>query len=131
MRKKGFSLVEVVLVVLMVGFIILLISNLPSSVKLIGDSKSSSLAREIANHKMEDVRNLGYDSIANGTSPIADPRLSKLPSGSGEVIIEDCPATICKNGELIKQVSVDVSWTEAGKSRDVKITTLISKGGLR
>lgn len=129
--SRGFSLVEVTLVVLMVGFIVLLISNLPSSIKLIGDSKSSSMARDIANQKLEDVRNLGYDDIANGTTPISDPRLTNLVSGTGTVSVADCSDTVCKNGESIKQVTVEVDWSEAGKSKSLTLSTLVAKGGLR
>lgn len=129
--EKGTSLVELILVVVIVGFIILLLSNLPSTLKLIGDSKNNSLVREIVSKKIEGLRLQTYDNLANGSATFLDPRLSSLNSATATQNIEDCPLTICTNGELIKKVTVTVTWLEGGKPRKLEMDTLIAKGGLK
>lgn len=130
-KQQGFSLIEMVFVVMIAGFIILLISNLPNSISLIGQGKFASTAKDIASQEIEDARSLGYDNLADGTVPVTDYRLSSLPGGQATRQVDDCPASICKNSELMKQVTATVTWQESGKAKSVQITTLISKGGLK
>lgn len=132
--EKGFSIIELLLVIMIVGFIALMVTNIPSSLRLIGKSKYESIAREIATQRIEDLRNTTYTGLANtggAPNPITDSRLSRLPSGKGEIFIEDCPITICTNNEVIKKIIVKVSWSESGQIKDVQFTTLISQGGLQ
>ncbi len=130
-KESGVSLVEAILVILIVGMTALLIGSLPNSFSLIGKSSHEAVAKEIALKKIEGLRSQTYDNLANGTSVLVDSRLSNLPTGSGQVTIGDCPNNVCTNGELIKQVDVNVDWVEAGKPREVKISTFIAKGGLQ
>ncbi len=134
MNQKGVSLVELVLALFIIGSIVFLIINLPSSIALIGKSKRASLAKEIVNQKVENLRLQGFNNLPpNGTTGFSDVRLSSLDSGTGEIIIEDCPVEVCINGETdIKRVSVRVKWKERleNKQKSVEITTLIAKGGL-
>lgn len=134
--EKAFSLIEVVLVVLIVGFIILVLANLPNSLKLVGSSRHESLAREIVSKKIEDLRSIGYDNLCNPSpdpciDSISDTRLSSLPGSSGQTIIEACPGTVCTDGEAIKKVSAKVTWIEAGNNKKVEMVTLITQGGLK
>jgi Tfp pilus assembly protein PilV len=128
--EKGASLVEIIIVILIVGFILLVVSNIPSSIFLIGSSKYQSTAKQVASSKMEDLRVQGYDNLANGVVVISDPRLNTLPGGTGTIDVSDCPSTLCSNGEEIKKVRVKIDWQESGKPKTIEINTLISKGGL-
>ncbi|MBI2011558.1 type II secretion system protein [Candidatus Daviesbacteria bacterium] len=135
-NQKGFSLIEMVLVLLIFGLIVLMIVNLPSSIQLIGVSKNSSLAKEIASAKIENLRSSGFENLVTGQTTLVDSRLSKLPSSSGTVIIEDCPVSICTQAEIdgnikIKVAKVKVSWRENNANKDLTIDTLISEGGLK
>lgn len=131
---KGFSLIEIILVVFIVGFMVLFIANIPSALKIVGISSRESIAKEIAMTVIEDLRAQSYDNLANTSDPppsVSDLRLNSLPSPSAIYTITDCPLTICTNGELVKQAIVKISWVEAGGSRSVELATLIAKGGLR
>ena len=130
-NQRGFSLIELVFVVLIAGFIVLLVSNLPNSIGLIGQGKFASIAKDIASQEIEDARSQGYDNLADGTIQVSDYRLSSLPSGQVSRDVSDCPSSVCKNGELMKQVTATVNWQDSGKPKSVQITTLISKGGLK
>lgn len=130
-KESGFSLVELIIVTALVGAIIIIIANVPQAIKLIGSSNNESIAKQIIAEKIESLRSETYDNLANGTTQISDRRLSSLPSSSSSVIVEDCPVTICTNGELVKQVTINLSWKDADKNKNILVTTLIAKGGLQ
>lgn len=128
--ERGASLAEILIVILIVGFILLVVANIPSSIFLIGSSKYQSTAKQVASKQIEDLRLQGFDNLANGTANISDSRISTLPQGSGTIEIIDCPQTICSNGEQAKKVTVKVKWSESSKPKNIEVNTLISKGGL-
>lgn len=132
-KEKGFLLVEIILIIMIVGFIVSLINLLPSSIGLIGTSKNETLAKDVAQTKIEDLRALTYVNLANTASPaptVTDPRLASIPEGSGTYIVEDCIPPTC-NGEEIRKVTVTVSWVDSGnKFKNIQLSTFIAKGGL-
>lgn len=130
-NERGISIVEVVLGLMIVVFIIMLLLNLPSSIALIGKSRQEVLAKEIVVKEIEDLRSIGYANLANGETQLVDSRLSTLPQGLGAVVVEDCPVEICTNSELVKQVTVTVTWKSSGDAKKVEVITLISEGGLK
>ena len=131
--EKGFSFVEILLVIMVLGLIVTLIANLPNSITLIGSSKRYSLAKDIATKELENIRLKGYDNLGSiGTSTFSDSRLSSLASGSATLTIADCPVSICKNDETdIKQVTVTLTWREKNQTRTINLATLIAEGGLK
>lgn len=129
-KCRGVSLVELLLVIASVGILMLLLANLPNSIRLIGKAKHQSLAREIATKQIEDKRELLFTNLANGEQSINDLRMSLLPGGTGKVTISDCSFSVCTNGENAKQVSIIITWKEASKDQSLVINTLIAEGGL-
>ncbi len=129
--QKGVSLIEILLVVVIIGFIALLTTSLPSSIGLIGVSDKTSLANDIAAKQIEYLRHQTFINLANGSNSFTDLRLSNLPSGGGTYLIEDCPVSVCASDEEIKKATVTVTWSDKGVTRSVKITTFISEGGLQ
>lgn len=128
--EKAFSLIELLFVIAAVGFLVILLGSIPNSLNLIGKSRHESLAREIAVKEIEDKRNISYINLANGEITISDTRLGLLPSGSGKTLIEDCDLLVCTNNENAKQITVTVTWKEAGKPQTTRLKTLIAEGGL-
>lgn len=126
---KGFSLIESLLVIVMIGIIIILMANLPNAMSLINKSKHLSLAREIAIKSLEDKRAIKYRDLTNGNNSINDSRLNLLPQGQGWVLVEDCDPSICTNNELTKQVTISINWKE-NILQTISLKTLISKVGL-
>jgi Tfp pilus assembly protein PilV len=129
--QAGISLIEIVITVMVVGFVVLTIANVPQAIQLVGISNHESLAKDIITKKIEDLRNQGYSLLSNGTTQISDSRLINLPQGASSIIVSDCSVTICANNEHTKQVEVKVTWNEQGKIKNVDIYTLISEGGLK
>lgn len=126
-NSKGVSLVEILLLVVAVGFIVLVLGNLPNSIRLIGKAKHQSLARELAAKAIEDKRAIQYANLSLGATTA---NLSSLPSGSQTVLVENCDISICTNAEDAKVITVIVSWTEMGQQLETKLVTLVAKGGL-
>lgn len=135
-NEKAFSITELVLVVAVVGMIIVIFSALPNSIGLIGQSSHESLAKQIAQKKIEDIRSLGYENICDPqggvcTESLTDSRLSKIPDSSAQVTISSCLPQVCTNGEAVKQVEVAIGWKDNGNQKSMKVLTMVSEGGLK
>ncbi len=129
-RENGSTLLELIMVVAVVGFLVLLLGNIPSAIGLVGKSRHQSVAREIVAKQIEDQRAISYANLSTGTTTIVDSRLSSLPSGAGTILVETCPVTICTLGENAKQVTITVNWKERQTDQSVQLKTLIAEGGL-
>lgn len=131
MKQKGVTLVELLLIIVAVGFLVVLLASIPNSLNLVAKSRHVSLAREVLISQIEDQRTLQYANLGSGTTNISDTRLTSLPAGSGTILIEDCdPINICKNNEVAKQVTVTVLWKDGGKDQKLELKTIIAQGGL-
>lgn len=128
--ESGVSLLESLLVVVVISSIVILLANIPNALGLIRKSSHLSQAREIAAKELEDKRLVSYGNLVNDTIAISDPRISILPNGNGEVLVEDCDPLICTNSESIKHVKITVSWEENNKPQQITLETLIGEGGL-
>ena len=128
--QKGTSLIELLLVIIVIGFSVFLIANLPNALSLVTKSKHLSLAREIAAKQIEDKRAVSYVNLVSDTSNISDSRLSFLPSSTGTVTVADCDPTICINSEHIKKITVSVNWKDNNKQQAVTLDTFIGEGGI-
>lgn len=127
---SGVTLIETLLVVAVVGTAVFLLANLPNAMGLVNKSRHLSLAREIAAKEIEDKRNISYINLVNDTSSIVDQRISLLPAGIGQTVVEDCDPTICTNGEHIKQVTVTVNWQDNNKAQTLTFKTMVGEGGI-
>ena len=132
--SKGYTLIELLLVIVIIGASVFLIASLPNALGLVTLSRHLSLAREIATKQIEDKRAISYGNLTsdNPADPpvISDSRLSLLPKSNGTTLVEDCNLSLCPNGEHIKQVTVTISWKENNKSQTLKLKTLIGEGGV-
>jgi competence protein ComGC len=129
---KGVTLMELLIVITTIGMLTFLLASIPNSLALISRSDHISIAREIAVKQVDDRRAMPYDNLQideNGVD-IVDYRMSRFPNGVGKVYIKPCDIQVCPSDEQVKQITVSISWTEAGQEQNVEITTLISENGL-
>jgi prepilin-type N-terminal cleavage/methylation domain-containing protein len=123
---RGFSFIEVVVSLFIIGTVIVLSSAILKAAPLSRHAKFENLALSIAQNELEGLRAAGYSSLPAAGS-FSDPLLSSLPSGSGSLSVSDFNAKA-------KQVAVTVSWREEASSAtsSVSLSTLISSvGGLK
>lgn len=130
MKPSGFSLIELLLVIIVIGTSVFLLANLPNALNLISKSNHLSLAREIASKQIEDKRSINYVNLVLDTSDISDSRLSLLPSSSGTVVVENCDVAICTNSEHIKKIIVTINWKDNNKNQTINLETFIGEGGI-
>lgn len=130
-KQTGFSIVEIILAIFLTGALVLVVANIPQAIRLITSSQAESKVREVAAKKIEDLRLIGYDNLANGVNNFSDPRLNSLASVSAVSTTENCPSSICLNGELAKQVTVSISWRENNTKKTFEVATIVAKGGIK
>ena len=128
-RERGFSLVEIVLVAATAVFLGILIISLVSPVASINKSRHTSIALEVANRQIESLRKQAFEK-GNGADSFYDNKLSLLPGSTASYEIDDCPIGVCTLEEKVKQVKVEVSWSESGEIKKVELVTLVGEGGL-
>ncbi len=125
-KQSGFSVIEVVITLFIIGVILLLYQAALNSVFLSRNAKDQEVALRIAQHKVEELRNGGYDSLPISGS-FSDSQLSTISQGSAYMTIADFnPKT--------KLVNVNVSWHEPNSqtNHSVELNTLITQiGGLK
>lgn len=123
-RQRGFSLIEVVVSIGIMGVALLAVGTLTHTVPLSQQTRYETLALAIATDEIGGVRGGGYSSVpASGSFTSAD--MSSLPSGAGTVAVSDY-------NDKTKQVTVTVSWQKPGlTARSISLSTLITEvGGL-
>lgn len=122
--SRGFSLIEVVISIFIVGIMIFMSNAILLGSPLIQNAKNQDIALKIVVNEMEGLRALGYSSLP-ASGPFSDDLLTSLPSGSANIIVSDF-------NEDTKKVVATVEWTEKGTQKSVSLSTLITKiGGLQ
>lgn len=130
LRQRGFSIVEVVMVIAIIGLLVLLIYNLPNAITTNTNSKNRSIALGVAEKQMDLLRRQTYLNLTNGSTQFTDSALSNIPQGAATYTIEDCPEQVCTNGEDAKRVKIEVTWDELGEANSVNLETIITEGGI-
>ncbi|MBI3342039.1 hypothetical protein HY024_02865, partial [Candidatus Curtissbacteria bacterium] len=90
-------------------------------------SRKSSLqgiASEIATRRIETLRNTAYDSLPI-TGSFADSNLSKLPNSTANQTI-----TTYQSSADVKQIAIQITWTENGNQKTFNMDTLIYRNGI-
>ncbi|HEX5774659.1 MAG TPA: type II secretion system protein [Candidatus Paceibacterota bacterium] len=124
--RRGFTLLEVVISIFVVGVAATLAGTLLHVVPLARHTKYEDVALKVAANEIEMFRALGYESLP-ASGPIANPLLAGLPQGEGET-------TVIDYNDDTKEVTATVSWVAAvGQATStVALTTLITNiGGLK
>lgn len=115
-KEKGFTLLEILLTILLVtgGFIVLLQA---ASIGLFagGENQNELIAVNLAQEKMEDIRNTAYANIGNE----AKAAVSGFPAFQREVVF-----TIPQTG--LKLVTVNVYWFAKGSELSTSLVTYVS-----
>ena len=121
--SRGFSLVEVIVSIFIVGVMLLLLQAIIYSGVLVRTSKSQGIALAIARTELEILRAGGYAALPSSGS-FSNSLLSSLPNATTTLIVNSY-------NEKTKQVTANVIWTDSGSATSsiVSLSTLITKTG--
>ena len=125
LSENGFTLVEL-LVAIAVGAIIVasLTQVVTNYIHLAQRGRYLNIANAYVEAKTESIRNLGYNSVTDGTTSLT----SELPSGMPR--IKSGTMTISSPSLGLKQLDITVSYTDQGQSQSYSYTTYVGELGV-
>lgn len=122
-RQAGFSLVEVLVTLSIIGAITLLYVAISSTYQLTRSAAYREIALRIASEEMNTLRAAGY-GVLPGSGSFTDTQMANLPNGSGTL-------TVTTLNAKTKTIDVTVSWQEIS-AHSVSLSTYITEtGGLK
>lgn len=120
---RGFTLVEVLVSLLIVGAIAVVAGSLLQGIAHAHQAAFQSQARSIAEHELESARALGPETLPPSV-PISNTYLAALPQGTAML-------TTAPYRDGVTQVTVTVSWKDprAATSSQLVLSTLVATAG--
>jgi prepilin-type N-terminal cleavage/methylation domain-containing protein len=121
--KSGFTLLEVLITLFIIGLVLVLYQMSLGKVKLIQYAKNQEIALRVANNKIEELRAGGYSGLPSSGS-FSDSQLDPLSNNSASMTISNYNADT-------KQVLITIQWQELVSSspKNISLVTLITKTG--
>jgi Tfp pilus assembly protein PilV len=141
-NKRGFTLIEICLGILLLGYSMIVVAKLFGSVTMSAKaSEFETLASNFARAKMEDLKNRDYDSLPEGvwTSDVWAVDVTKGLTQKGSLMFNrqvkvtymqtvGGVLTASAIDQGLKQVSVKVVWEERGAQRNMEYVSLVARG---
>ncbi len=121
--SRGFSLIEVIVSIFIIGVALLLLQALIRGNALIALSKSQGVATAIVRNELESLRSGGYAALPPSGS-FSNILLDTLPFATTTLTVSDYNAKT-------KQISVSVMWRDPSSvaTSTVSLSTLITQTG--
>jgi len=122
---RGFSVIEVLVSAAIFSVVILLIyGTYVLTLKFTRDGREISVASNLAEQMVDDIRATPFENIAVNANPTAV-TTSKLPGGFTKTYV-----SLFENNDKLKEVRVVVYWDNRPESNAISITSMITQGGL-
>ncbi len=124
LKQAGFSIIEVVITLFIIGVTLILYQAASHTIILNRYGRYKEVALRIADQKIQTMRTTAFPSLPT-TGTFNDPLLSALPQGAGSI-------TVTNENARLKRVSVLVTWRnpQGTGTQQVKLDTFITQGGL-
>jgi prepilin-type N-terminal cleavage/methylation domain-containing protein len=124
-RQKGFTVVELVITIVLMGIIIPAVSLALNNLSVVNrQARDMALANMMVQNKVETLRSIGYNAISTGTTSFT----SELPAVMGSPKSASYIVSLPRTG--LKQVDVTISYTDYHKLRALTYRTYISELGV-
>lgn len=125
-NASGFTLVELMVTVVVLGIVITSLGGLYYSMQVIEvQGQHLDIATRAADTEIEDLRNNGYDSLTTGSTINFTSSLpSELPHGATAKAVVSQPVS------GLKRVDVTVAYTDYGKAENVTLSSEIGIIGI-
>ena len=131
--QKGYSMIEVMLTLVVVGVGLLAIVQLQSSISgQVGDNKAKAEATSIAEARIEEIRNYTNEPKARDVEKFKTEYLIATTDYTNATEVAGINATFTREERVsdkgnVRQISVRVSWKErTDTTRDVTVTSEIA-----
>jgi prepilin-type N-terminal cleavage/methylation domain-containing protein len=128
-REEGFTLVEMLLTILVLGIVIVGLSGLFYLTQQVqNESSHYDLAVRAARTEIEELRNSSYNSLSSSSPPIFPTSLlSGLPSNSTGSVSRSEEHTSLPG---LKEVSVTITYSDYGQPQNVTLSSDIGIIGI-
>ena len=124
-KRPAFSVIEVLVSAAIFSIAILLIfGTYVLTLKLTRDGREISVASNLVEQMIDEVRVQPFDDVAVNTSPSPVVR-SKLPGGFSKTYV-----SLYESNSKIKEIRIEIYWDNREESRAISATTIITQGGL-
>ena len=123
--EAGFTLVEILVCILVAGVVIVSLNQVVNS--YIGVSKQGrylNTANSYIEAKIEELRNKGYNNLANGTTALTSELSTQLPPS------RSASMTVTTPSDGLKKIDLTVSYKDQGKTNSYGYTTYIGELGV-
>jgi uncharacterized protein (TIGR02598 family) len=140
LRAGGFSLVEVVIAMVVVGVsAVTLLSGMSSGMLVMQMARENVRATQIMVEKTETLRLYSWDQLNRTNFIVTSFTASYDPNGTnggqgltytGTVTVASVPMTTAYSDEM-KQVTVSLNWTTGRINRNRSFTTFVARNGLQ
>jgi type IV pilus assembly protein PilV len=127
--NKGFTLIEIIIAVFVM--VVALIGLIAVTVMIINANdlnRHRTTATTLANDKLEEIKNLSYNSIVDTAGTTDYWKADSSPGTAGDFFSRTWKVTTVSPND-IKKVEVTVSWTWGGNTHNVVLSTIIAKTG--
>lgn len=115
--KQGFTLIELLIaIVLAAGGLMVLMQLMGVAIFADSDLESSLIALNLANEKLEELKDSDYSSVTSTTEG----------SISGFSWLDDRVVTVSEVDTDLKDVQVEVRWTQKGGQQSIQLRTYIT-----
>jgi Tfp pilus assembly protein PilV len=124
-KTAAYSIMEVLIAAAIFSVVILLIyGTYVLTLKLTRDGREVSIASNLAEKMIDDIRATPFEDIAlnSNPNPIAT---SKLPGGQTKTYV-----ALFENNDKLKEVRVVIYWDNRPESNAIEVTSVITQGGL-
>lgn len=123
-NQLGFSIIEVVITLFMIGITLVLFQVTSNSVVINKYNRFKEVALRVAENELQSLRTTPYGSLPSSGS-FTNSQLSSIPNGAGQINITEL-------SDGFAEATVTVTWENpsASGTQQVELSTYLWQGGL-